>query len=306
MRKLPSALTDARSIRRNQRFATYEARLDGRRVFVKQAATASMAESLRREIWGLETFGSLAKVAEFPFEVPQVLIVREDLVTTTWAPGVPTRLTKDGEQRLATAESMAEIYAAIDRATALAGRVTSSFSVADSRGADEADRLGKVLNEVDYDSRFDRTLIKDTLGVITKGFDDLEARLTHADLVPPHVLRTRSGKLTLIDFDSCSMLWPRFYDVVNCAFNMALVDTVNVDFSRALITNFFEAIDEDVERHAIALNTIAGVRAVSSCYEYMSQPNALHNTSQTLTEDRAEAITDALHRIVSGQLFLEI
>jgi len=298
---LPKNLKEITEIRINQRFATYRA-IDetGEPVFVKQVRHTKLKDSLRREVYGMEKMAQLTVTQTFPFSVPRVLQNGEDYLVTSWA-GENTMEFKatspDLTQRI---EFMATAYAAMDTTTELVHPGKARFG--NNYGAVE--RLEAKLQRLDFKTYFEPTLITRALDYIRQNSPNLKARFTHADLTPNNIIET-NGKRTLIDWESASEIWPRFYDIVNFTHNKALKNPELTDSLKEVFSQTFRAIHSSPEDHLQQLNTIAAVRAASSITELMTEPDDHHNTQETMTEDRAKRITQTLTNVLNDKLYCE-
>ncbi len=291
-------------VRENQRFATYKALLQGKKVFVKQARTTRLQESIRAELWGLHSFAELARAQTLPFEIPRILFSGTDFLVTTWAPGNPMRITARSMTAREDIAVLADMFASIDSATRLSRYVPSNYTMAGDGASDEAERVTNVLSTVPYGDYFDKRVVGKAIAKLRRDIAIPTARLTHADLTPQHILRTPGGRTTVIDYDSCSLLWPRFYDVVNYAYNAVVHDVESLALSTELLELYFEQIGESVDRHRRSLNVVAAARGLYSIYEHLSAPDEGHNTTDSLTDERVEFIEQSLSLISRGRFFL--
>jgi Ser/Thr protein kinase RdoA (MazF antagonist) len=302
MSELPPSVTDLESIRSNQRFSTFSANYEDERVFVKQLHSAELKKALRAEVWGMETFTQLAQVQKFPFEIPKVVLSGEDFLVTSWVAGELMDLQPGGRDFDDDIEFLASSYAALDQAMALFRPMRTSW-VYDRNGKSVLDNLVERMKPLNYADFFSEELVSDGLGYIDNNLPKLEARLTHADFTPSNVMRDGSHK-TLIDFESVSLLWPRFYDVVNMTINRQVLEP---DLSAGMVklfNSFVEQAETDTTAYLHQLNTIAMVRAISLIIECIGQPDTLHNTQHSMTPEIADRLQQVINRILDGQLYI--
>jgi aminoglycoside phosphotransferase (APT) family kinase protein len=299
MSELPSTVRNREVIRENQRFATYKALYDGQSVFVKQIRHEKLGGAVRSELWGLEAFAQLQKTASLPFSVPRVLLNGEDYIITEWVEGEQMAMSAE------TAHFLAASYAAIDKATQLVHPPTANFALPGKDGHTTLERLQLWLKKVNYQAFFDQDLIDGAFQYLKTNLPLLEARLTHADFTPSNVLVSGRRKV-LIDYESVSLLWPRFYDVVNLTFNRFVLEPELTEYLQLTVKEFFALIGSSPEDNLSQLNTIAMVRALSTIAECMTEPDDYHNTIDTMTPEIAARLTDAMRRMSAGELYFSI
>lgn len=281
-----------RTIRENQRFATYEVQYNGERGFLKRQTTPLVNAALAREVAGLQRFGELAEAGVLPFEVPRLLAIGDNFIITTWAEG---RVVTSAGSRDEDWERLVEIFIAIDRATRLRHYVPSKFS-----DTGFTDKLWQQLAATSYADHVDAELVERGFELLEENVHALEARLTHADLHPDNLLRNYQA-YTVVDYESVSARWPRLYDLVNCTFNRYILDEAPASTMVRLVSEFFEYTKSSETDARLQLNVIAMARVFSLLVELTSEPNEWHNTKATMTAEIAERLSDSMHRILQGQ-----
>lgn len=308
MTTLPASLRILQEIRTNQRFATFKA-IDqkDRPVFVKQIRHKELSGSLRKELYAIERIRQTAKTRHqpFPFLIPQVLQSGEDYLVTTWVEGDIMPFSADLTDQKERIAFLAHCFSAIDQATALANPGLTNYAVPGKNNETMIQRLKRILPTLAVGEYFDPKLIDAGFAYAEQHTGALTARFTHADLTPHNIIE-HEGKRTLIDWESAGETWPRFYDIVNMAYNWSLEHPELTADLTNLMREFFAEINESPEVHKMQLNTIAMGRALSCITELLSEPNDFHNTIATMTPERAAYIRNSIDRILTGKLFIEI
>lgn len=299
MLELPPTFTEVTLLHQNHRFAHYKAQHNDGLVFIKCARQKELVGALRQEVWGIMAFGQLAMVSDLPFKVPRVVAIGNEYLATRWVAGNPLALRPDNAAALL--PFFVETFAAIDRATQFANPLPTKWA----QNPTIAKRLAKRLQKTDYQQFFDEHLIHHAFEHLNAHLPSLEARLTHADITPGNVLDDGASK-TLVDFESTSLLWPRFYDVVNLTCNRMVMEPELTGAMQALVEAFFHTIEVDPAAQRDQLNTIALVRLLSIIVETMTPPDALHNTHHTMTEETAARIQTGIERVLNGALYSDI
>ncbi len=302
MSKLPSSITNLESIRSNQRFSTFSANYEKERVFVKQLHSPELKKALRAEVWGIETFTQLAQIKGFPFNIPKVVLTSEDFLVTTWAGEELMELSSDAESFDENIEFLANSYATLDQAAALANPMKTSWMYGND-GKTILNGLVERMKPLDYTSFFSEKMIKNAIEYIDHNLPVLQARLTHADFTPSNVMVDGDQK-TLIDFESVNLLWPRFYDVVSMTINRQILEPDLFAGMAQLFDSFAQKAEFDIDAHLQQVNTIAMVRAVSLIIECIGQPDALHNTEYSMTPEIATRLHQAMSQILDEQLYI--
>lgn len=292
MPNLPSDINIVRKIRSNHRYACYEVLCRGERAFAKVVASDIHRKGIIAEICGIRTFQELATMVELPFRIPQVLRWGEDHVVTSWAEG----------RLLGKVLSAADIdffvraYAEIDRTSVTRNPSPSRFTTGTT-----LERLQNELDKIAPHPNVDISLVRTALECVKAGLPSLEARLTHPDLTPDNVL-VDDGIYTLIDYETVSMRWPRFYDVINCGYNRVIIgDEALAQQMRQMIVQFFESIGEPLEQHLRAVNTLCMLRAVSFVVEILGKDKTRHNTQEQMTREISERIETSIKLAVAGR-----
>jgi thiamine kinase-like enzyme len=305
MSKLPENLRDLKEIRVNQRFATYRATLEetGEDVFVKQVLHPELGDRLRREIYGLEKIAQLALTYSFPFTAPKIIQNGQDYLVTGWAKGDIMEFSPNLPDLSERIGFMAIGFATMDTATQLVHPGQTNFVRPNRKGQRPVQHIEASLGELDTDSYFDPALISRSIQYLKEHAPALTARFTHADFTPSNVMEDGENR-TLIDWESASELWPRFYDLVNFTHNKSLDQPELTASLKELIDRYFEAIESSPEQNIEQLNTIAATRALSSIGEYMSEPDEFHNTETTMSAKSAAHIAATLERILTGKLYI--
>lgn len=301
MAELPPEFSNEIVIRDNQRYCTYRAELEGEPVFIKQVKADGPAKGIRRELWGLEAFRQLAEANDdLGFTVPKVIAYGEDYVVTSWAEGKPVDFSPDSPTYDEALEFFAHSLATIDMRTSLVDPPTLEPSIAIS----SIHKLRSRLMSTPYAAHIDATLIDKAFKLLNDA-PPLPIRLTHADFTPGNVLE-HHGQRTLVDYESVSTVWARFYDLVNLTFNRMATKPGLTPGCRHIIERYF-ALNTSVDMGSVVpeLNIIALHRSLSLLLEHLSEPNKRHNTVASLTPEISERLTLAIRGLLVGKPYFE-
>lgn len=300
---------DLVEIRSNQRFATFKA-LDktNEPVFIKQIRSPGLQENLRKELYAIERMHETVKTLStpLPFSIPKIISYGEDYLVTNWIEGETMAFGHDLDDQNERISFLAQSYAAIDRATQTVHPGLTNFTVPGKKNENAIQYLKRVIVPINTKTYFDSSTIDAAFTFLDANTPALDARFTHADFTPNNVMEHKNGNRTLIDWESGSERWPRFYDVVNFSFNWSLERPDLIPDMSRLLNEFFVQLETQPDDHINQLNTIAMLRAVSCITELMSEPNEHHNTTSIMTEDRAAFINSSIDRILSGRLYIDI
>lgn len=301
MSRLPTQYSNLRVIRENQRYATYRAEHEGASVFIKQARSAGLADGIRRELWGLETFRQLSEVHDLGFQVPRVVAIGDDYIVTSWAQGKPVDFDPASAHFDKDIEFFADSLARLDMLTSFAMPTRAKLAL-DSTGID---RLKNKLQQTAYLDYFDEALIDHCFEYLYKNTEILVARLTHADFTPGNVL-VHSGQRTLVDYESVSLLWPRFYDLVNLTINKLVPNPDLVTGCLQIINRYFSFNNTaSIEEATPQMNVIAMLRLLSLIVEHMTDPNDVHNTRASMTQELSTRISAHIAQVLAGRPYFE-
>lgn len=300
MTELPQEFKHLRIIRDNQRYCTYSAHLDGAHVFVKKTKFAKFTKNIHKELWGLDAFRQLSEIGDLPFAVPKVVSLGTDYVATSWAGGKTLSFDPDSESYDDEITFFAHSMASIDM---LAGSVNPRRHEKSSSFQKSVDKLRNRLSVTEYSSFVDKALIDRAFEYLSANIGNVALRLTHADFTPNNVL-SDGTTMTLIDYESVSLLWPRFYDIVNLTFNRMIATPNFAPDSRILIERYFNHnASIDIDDATQQMNIIALLRSLSLVYEYCTEPNDFHNTNATMSTEVANRISRAIEQILEGKSY---
>jgi thiamine kinase-like enzyme len=305
MLELPNEFANPQVVRDNQRYRTYKAKYEGTPVFIKQVKAAGLSEGARRELWGLEAFRQLAETSELGFTVPKVIANGEDYVVTSWAEGQPIDLNPQAANYDGHVTFFANSLAKIDMLTCLAAPLQAKFDMSSKDVKAGIDELRGRLDQTAYTDYFDEGLINKGFDYLYKGTENLAARLTHADFTPGNVLE-RNGQRTLVDYESVSLLWPRFYDLVNLTFNRMMFDPELTSGCIQIVDRYFSVnTATDVESATPQMNVIAMLRSLALIWEHITEPNDYHNTQRPMTQELSERLSMSIEQILRDKPYFE-
>jgi len=303
MAELPPDLTQIEVIRENQRFSTYQATYRDQQAFVKCVSIPELALNIRREINGLELFGSLTNQYDAGFAVPRILLESDYYIVTSWAQGEPMSIDYTGTITGEQVEFFATLFTFIDRHASdnLQSKVVFDL---ETKNADESVAvLGSRLHRAHLPSYVSSSLINQALAFVNDSLGALEARLAHADTNPGNILES-NGVRTLLDYEFVSDSWPRFYDLVNLTSSRMILFPGLIQGMKQIVNRYFEVNNEvDVESQKDQLNTVAMYRALSLIWELSTEPSQYHNTGQSMTPEVHARISQVMTTILGGNLY---
>lgn len=291
-------------IRTNLRFATYRGELEGEPVFIKVAASEKTRENLTAEAAGLMNMGELDPGARF-YKTPHVIESTRDYIVTNWADGEP--MGKDfheGNQRVVEHLGyLADLFAFVDSRTNGGSGINRFNRPGKKHGVDD---ILERLESVNYARHIDAGTMRAIAAYARGTADGVETRFTNGDLQPGNLLIDNSGKVTAVDCESCSWLWPRHYNIVNLIFNYGS----SKDWLRPKFAGFF---DDYCQKAAASVNqeTIdtcnlsAAMRCLQIVYENLGNVLDEKPSGVRLTPRFKNYVETTAQRILSGQLFFE-
>jgi thiamine kinase-like enzyme len=305
MSEIPSEFSNLQVVRDNQRYCTYKAEFEGSTVFIKQVRAADLSGGIRRELWGLETFKQLAETSDLGFTVPEVVANGEDYVVTSWAEGEPVELDPQADNYDDRITFFANSLAKIDMLTCLAKPPQAKFDMRSKDAKAGIDKLRGRLGQTVYTDYFDKDLIDKGFDYLYKNAGTLAARLTHADFTPGNVLE-HDGQRTLIDYESVSLLWPRFYDLVNLTFNRIMFEPQLTPGCLQIVDRYFSVNSAaDIKSATPQMNVIAMLRSLSLIWEHVTEPNDYHNTQRPMTQELSERLSMSIGQILVDKPYFE-
>lgn len=288
----------------NLRFATYRGELEGENVFVKVAANDETRELLLTEATGLVNMRELDMNERF-YRTPSVITVTPDYIVTSWADGHPMKDDFKGDDRRVAGHLnyLAELFAFVDSRTSGSLGVTRYNRPGKQHGVDEI--LAK-LESVEYGRHIDAGLVRGIAEYARGAIPGAETRFTNGDLQPSNLLIDTTGKVTVVDCESCSWLWPRHYNIVNFIFNYGSA----FEWLRPQLPHFFNDYCQktgiDASQAVDAFNLSAAMRCLQIIYENLGHHMNMNKTpSAQLSSHLKTYVTAVIQRILSKQLFFQ-
>ena len=189
--------------------------------------------------------------------------------------------------------------------TRLATPLQAKFDMRSKDARAGIDKLKGRLERTAYTDFFDKALIDKGFDYLYKSAGNLAARLTHADFTPGNVLE-HNGQRTLVDYESVSLLWPRFYDLVNLTFNRIMFDPELTPGCLQIVDRYFQVNSTaDIESATPQMNSIAMLRSLSLIWEHITEPNDYHNTQRPMTQELGERLSVSIEQILVGKPYFE-
>ena len=283
----------------DERFATWHIKYDGHDAFLKYGRTEKSRGRLVNEAWGNQTMAHLAEQPQAPFRVPR--LIKKDAkagwLIAQFIDGQPLGPGDYPKEIILAAEPlMLQIYAFMDQAMVPPDSY-GPVHFGSSHDAEAMDQKlrGKLDDIPKAAGQFEPKLIEDSLVFIKTNYGALKAAFAHGDLTPKHVMQTDEGKPYVIDFESCSLYWPRFYELINYTTKLNIVHGYTAE-ADDFIVKYFSAIKDSVDEHMLELKTIAAIRALLIVHELGAKPTnrRIYNTELQLEhKDRIKATLKA-------------
>jgi len=247
-------------------------------------------------VFGIGAFSKIAELPGAPFAVP-LLYAQNALngwLITEWVSG---KQLADGDyddpgQRKSKG-SLLDIYTFLDNRLTPRNSRASIGSVSSGQAARGV--LEQKLNKVPKAAALvGNRLLAASLNYIEQNFTALTPAFTHGDLTPKQIIR-RGGKTYIIDYESASFYWPRFYELVNYTSKIAIVHSLG-RLADEFTVEFFGRIGEDPKSPDTELRVLNVIRALLVTHEL-----AWHQTNRriygtALEPKHLEAIISILKR----------
>jgi len=288
----------------DERFATWHIKLNGQEAFLKASKTNDSRQRLVNEIWGNTTMAQLAEADDAPFRVPRIMVnsIREGWFITEFIDG---QALSPGDYSVATVQAaepvLLEIYAFMDQAI-VPEPSYGPVRFGSSKTADDLEQKirGKFDSIPQAMAQFDSGLIDDALKYVTDNYDRLKPAFAHGDLTPKHVMAAEESQPYIIDFESASLYWPRFYELINYTTKINIVHGLGAE-SGQFITRFFERIEESVEEHSAELKAVAAIRALLIVHELAARPTNQRIYDTQLSQEHRGRVEEVLRLCLSDK-----
>lgn len=207
-------------ITNNHRFITYRGTHDSMPVFIKVAAEPRLRERFEIEAEGIRMLARMDPDSKL-YRVPQLVELNSEYIATEWMDGVPMSAAfENGDTKRVRADIayLVELFAFFDTFPGAAG-VTRFNQPGMQSGAGQAI---EKLQDLHAEHVIDMELAQKVASYIESVAPATETRYQHGDLQPGNILATDNSVSTIVDFETCSPLWPRHYNIVNFVFNYQL------------------------------------------------------------------------------------
>lgn len=196
-----------KTIQSTDRFDSYEAELDGQKIFVKYAKGEKPRELLARVPTNSEVANKMGQRTAFSFRTPHVYKQNADWIVTEWIEGGPLSEKVDTQAQFV-ADALVNFLLIFDQETVINGEVRKTF---------KSGSLSDYMVE-----KLPKNLRAEQSKVLTdakKLFDELQSTLTPAwqdgDIKPEHIFADpkNTSEFVLIDPEHLDQRWPRFYSL---------------------------------------------------------------------------------------------
>ena len=282
--------TPLSEIRTNHRYATYKGSLDEEPVFIKKVVDPELRNALTHEISGEEKMRNLDSQNKFYF-TPKVLEQDSDYIVTEWVDGhlmVDDFESGDKDKINQHLEYLTNLYAFIDSQESTGIGITRFNQLNQETGVE---RISKKLKEFTYSQGIDWELVAKISAYITRVLPKTETRFTHGDLQPGNIMLTDNGQTYLIDFESCSDLWPRHYNIMNFIMNYgAKYPALRSDLD-LMLASYCSMRGIDYEESKDTFGIAVAMRSLQMIYEWLSEQKRDGVLSPRLTKEQGDYLT---------------
>ena len=280
-------------IQTNHRYATFKGSLGEKSVFIKKAVDPDLRDALAQEISGEEKMRNLDSQNKFYF-TPKVLEQDSDYIVTEWVDGhlmVDDFESGDKDKIKQHLEYLTNLYAFIDSQESTGIGITR-FNQPDQETGVE--RISKKLKEFTYSQGVDWELVAKISAYVTRVLPKTETRFTHGDLQPGNIMLTDNGQTYLIDFESCSDLWPRHYNIMNFIMNYgAKYPALRSDLD-LMLASYCNMRGIDYEESKDTFGIAVAMRSLQMIYEWLSEQKRDGVLSPRLTKEQKDYLVRVL------------
>lgn len=204
-----SGLKIIRTIQSTDRFDSYEAELDGKKVFAKYAKGKKPRELLARVPANSDIANKMGQRTSFAFRTPQIYKQDAGWIVTEWIDGGPLS-EKIGTQAQSLADVLVGFLLIFDQETVINGEIRKTFKSA-SLSDYMVEKLPKDLSaEQSKVLTAAKKLFDELQPALTPAWQDGDIRLEHIFVDPKN-----KDKYVLIDPEHLDPRWPRFYCLAN-------------------------------------------------------------------------------------------
>lgn len=279
--------TPLSEIRTNHRYATFKGSLGEKSVFIKKAVDPELRHALVLETKGEEKMRNLDSQNKFYF-TPKVLEQDSDYIATEWVDGhlmVDDFESGDKDKIKQHLEYLTNLYAFIDSQESTGVGITRFNQLNQETGVE---RISKKLKEFTYSQGIDWELVAKISAYITRVLPKTETRFTHGDLQPGNIMLTDNGQTYLIDFESCSDLWPRHYNIMNFIMNYgAKYPALRSDLD-LMLASYCSMRGIDYEESKDTFGIAVAMRSLQMIYEWLSEQKRDGVARPQLTKQQRE------------------
>lgn len=289
-------------VRLTHRFATYRGTLDGRPVFVKVVVDTELIDRLQSEVEGMSKMERLDAQRAL-YSVPRLIERGDRYLVNEWVEGHSMSL---DSQSITTPKVknhlnyLVDLYAFIDSQEPTGRGVTRFNEPGQKTG------VAQILQELEdfaWRQEIDEGLVNKTCSYIERVLPNTETRFTHGDLQPENIILTSERGVYLVDFEACSDLWPRHYNIVNLIMQYAVRYPALQEDLQGMFDQYCLAREVDRISEVDAFNVSSAMRSIQIIYEWLSSERRNGTDSPHLTDAQRKYLEDIMVNISSGKLF---
>lgn len=195
---------------------------------------------------------------------------------------------------------LGDLYAFID-SQASTGRGVTQFNEPDKKTG--VAQILQKLEDFDWQREIDEDLVNKTCSYIEQVLPYVETRFTHGDLQPGNIMLTNEGSVYLVDFESCSDLWPRHYNIVNFIVQYNIRYPALQTDLHGMFDRYCRARKVDQDNEVDAFNVSSAMRSLQIIYELLSSLRRDGIDSPHLTDTQRKYVEGIMINVLSGRLF---
>lgn len=289
---IPQKFYPITKLQANGRFEIYKGLYRDKPVSIKVCVDKSKKDRLSKELAGLLNMNEIDPKG-ITYKIPGAIELTSDYIATDWIDG--TEMIDDFDRKDIDAinkhlKYLVNLYVFMDQRSNGQTGVTQF----NREGFEDTGNSAIIkLKKLNYQEWFDPNLAEQVSKYISDKITDIETRFTNGDLQPGNMIIIKDGGIALIDFETCSWLWPRHYNIVNLVFNYSIKYPWVSDILKAAFIDYCDKLQLNALDNTDAFNISAAARSLQILIE---KPKS----SEISTYSK-----DCMNNILSGKLFFK-
>jgi len=305
---LPPEISLTHPLSSNHRYRTFAGLYEQKPAFIKVAKDNTILYRLRSEVSGLKHFQDIAALlGKEYFTLPRLYATGTNYVVYSLEPG---KITGAADPLFSSRlKKLVKIYALIDKAM-FQPQTSENLLVRPHpvhTTKTHLEHMVEKYREIDVSEFFEPALLDRIVEYLHAEAPRISGHFAHGDLTTHNTLWQRDKPPVIIDFESCSLFWPQYYELINCVFNNYILRPNFMSATEAsdLIELYRVSSGiSDTQQFIRTSNFTVALRGLGIIIETLGGTTEEHATKESMDHETAKRLTNSLESVLAHRAFV--